>query len=597
MIHVSGFNAVLLGVPRDYFNSVASTAGSILSLLTEQFTTLLTLFLFAGIGMLWNAQHNSIGAAIARVQQCDVLPVLNSVVLPIANFLRLLYDAIWPLVSLGENYRAFITTGWYRVLRQCTIAEVDPFSVIEQLATAAEALADAIVTFFSGDIFADRFLLTDFFTQTGLVANELLPALDCFCEWLNPIWVFATSLPQMQALHSALEAVVNVGIRLAQITLTAITELDAPFWSTAAEEAILLVISLGETAEQAALLALDLLTDLINQIGLLAQSDPVGTRALFGLPPLVDDDDNAVPPTLSDLMHAAANTKLSQSSFAPPRAGVGAAVERRPIWDIPPDSNVTDYLGFPAILLLMQTPWSHIVTELVAGGIVFANMTANIVSNPIEIFETPEAIAYLQFTAVFDRLRASWDALCQLLVIIDPALPDAVSLLGQAAITFGDAIIEMIVGTIVAIIWPTWSFGEPPPTDCSTPGSCGYPAPGDWTIFNIFPDYYDWSNNGLRRTLLLLEADADAVAVLLNCNETTLADDNCTALPFQCAVRTAYLFVVEAVNQTNAFILYLPDLAQFDSSLKTFQDLSPARLQDLLYLFIECLTTWYAFFV
>jgi hypothetical protein len=316
-------------------------------------------------------------------------------------------------------------------------------------------------------------------------------------------------------------------------------------------------------------------------------------RALFGLPMTYDEESGELlAPTLSELFHATANTKLSTSSFAVAQGELGAAL-RGPIWNLPNNSNASDYLGFPVILALLQTPWSHAVTELGAAAIILANMTVNIACNPVVIFDTPEALAYLQFGPVFDRLKAAFDAAAQLLVIIDPSFPDAVSLLGQAVLTYAEGIVELIVGTIVAIIWPTWSFGEPPPTDCTTIGSCGYPAPDGWTIFNIYPDYYDWENNALRRALLLLEQDADAIAILLGCNDTTLATDDCTDLPFQCAIRTAYLLAVETVNQTNSFIFYLPDLVQFDSALKTFQDLDPARLQELFYLFVECLTTWY----
>lgn len=596
VIQLTGFASVSLGALRDYPSASLGAASSLLSTLTEQPAVLLTVVLLAVAGGLWNRHHNAIAAAYVRLEQCNVLPVLNDSVLVIANFVRLIYDAIWPLVSMGTNYYAFITGGWYKVLRECSIDTLDADAIFDQLAAAAHAFADAIVTFFAGDIFADRFLLTDLLTQIGLFANLLLPVLNCFCTWLDPVWVFVTSLPQMQALHSAIEAAVNSGVRFLQTVLNALTNMEAPFWSTVFEELIVLVISLGEIAEQASVLALNMLTDLIDQISLAAQNDPAGMRALFGLPSAYDEESGELlAPTLADLFHVAGNTKLSKSSFAVPQGELGAAL-RGPIWNLPDNSNASDYLGFPVILALLQTPWSHAVTELVAAGLVAANMTVNIASNPVAIFQTPDCLAYLQFGAVFDRLKASFDAASQLLVIIDPSFPDAVSLLGQAVFTYAEGVVELIVGTIVAIVWPTWSFGEPPPTDCSTPGSCAYPAPTGWTIFNIYPDYYDWQNNALRRSLLLLEQDADAIAVLLGCNDTTVATDNCTDLPFQCAIRTAYLLAVEAVNQTNSFIFYLPDLVQFDSSLKTFQDLNPARLHELFYLFIECLTTWYLLF-
>lgn len=597
MIQITGFASVSLSTVRDYPSATANAVASMLQLLTESPAVLFTIIVFFLAGTLWNSKHTAIAAALLRVQQCGVLPIINDIVLPIANFVRLLFDAVWPLVSLGSNYYQFAMSGWYKILKKCAADTIEAHAddLFNQVAVVAHALADAIVTFFAGDIFTDRILLTNLLTQIGLFANFLLPFGSCFCAWFDPIWVFYTSIPQMQALHTAIDAAVNAVLRLLQIVLNTMTEVEAPFWSTLFEELILLAISAGETVEQAAILVLDLLTDLINQIGLVAENDPEAVRTLFGLPLKYDENGQVVPPTLSQLYHAAGNSKLSASSFATPQRELGAAL-RGPIWNLPNSTNVTDLLGFPVILALLQTPWSHAGTELVAGALIIVNMTLNIVSNPVAIFSTPTiALSYFQVGPVFDRLKAAWDAASQLLVIIDPNFPDAVSFLGQALATYWEALAELIIGAIAAIIWPRWSFGEPPPTDCSAPGSCGYPA-DDWTFFNIFPDYYDWQNNALRRTLVLLNQDADAIAVLLGCNDTTISDDDCTAMPFQCAIRTAQLTAVEAVNQTLAFIFYLPDLAQFDYPLKTFDDLNPARLQELFYLFIECLTTWYALF-
>lgn len=574
-------------------SAVVDTAKNMAEFASGTLLPLLTVILFAFMAWGWNTRHNEIAAVVVRVVQCDIQPIMRDTILRLANAVRNLYDAIYPLVSLGVNYQTFVTTGWYKMLRSCALTETDFESVIDQAGVAAAALARAIVTFFSGDITADRFLLTDFLSETGLIANAALDSLDCFCEWLHPIWVFATSLPQMQALHSAIEAAVNAPTRFLQIVTEGLTTGDALFWSDFFQELILLVISAGEILEQVARLLLDLLTDLVNQIELSASDNPEQMRALFGLPLEYDAETGAVKaPSLSELMHVAAGTYLSRSTFAP---GVRVtARSSRPIWDIPAGGNLSDYLGFPVIAMLLQTPWSHIASEPIAAVLVLANMTVNIVCNPVEIFQTPAAIAYFQVKPIFDHWRAFVDALFELLVIIDPNLPDVYSLFGQAYFTGVETLYELGIGTVNAIIFPRWSFGEPSPVDCSVPGTCSYGnLTGNWSVFEIFPDYYDWQGNALRRTAGLLQDDADALAILLGCNESTLADDNCTAMPFQCFLRTTVLFAVEVANQTTALVLYLPDLVRFNNTLHTFRDLDLARLHDLLYLAVECLTTWY----
>ncbi len=581
-------------------NAILDTAKNFAQFFSQTLLPLIVLVMVAFLAYGWNLRHDDIAEVVVRTIQCDIRPVLDDTIMPLANLVRSLYNAIWPLVSLGFNYQVFITSGWYTILRGCAAdSAIESFDAIfTQVGAAAAALARAIVTFFAGDISLDRFLLTDFLTEVGLIANSVLDTLDCFCDWLHPISVFYTSIPQMQALHTAIEAAVNLGIRLLQTVLNALVNQAPPFWDSPFEEAILLVISAGETFEQAARLVLDLLTDLINQIELSAADDPETMRALFGLPLEYDEETGDVkPPSISELMHVAAGTYLSRSSFARTGGGVGATTRSsRPIWDIPANGNLSDYLGFPVIAALLQTPWSHIASEPIAAALVLVNMTLNIVSNPVAIFQSPAAIAYFQVKPIYDHLRTWVDAVCELLVIIDPNFPDVFSLFGQAFFTGVEALYELGIGTINAIIFPRWSFGEPPPIDC-TPGTCSYGnLMGNWSVFEIFPDYYDWEGNALRRTIGLLQEDADAIAILLGCNESTLDDDNCTAMPFQCFLRTTVLFSVEAANQTLALVLYLPDLVRFSSSLHTFQDLDLARLHDLLYLAVECLTTWYDFF-
>ncbi len=540
---------------RIYPSAVADMLFSLAELLQQNWINLLFIFLVAVIAAVWNHNDPAFSSAIARIKQCDVLPIIENIPFRLLNFLRSIYNAVSPLVSLGADWYHFATTGWYHILRECTLEEGDFESLLEQLGDATNAYANSIADFFQGDIFQDRWVTSAFWMEVGLIANAALEPLDCFCQWVHPVSQFVTSLAQVSALHEFLEAVPNIGIRLLQTILNALSNVNPPFWSDFFQEWITGVIALGETAEGAAILLYNLITDLINQIGLSAASDPTLTRQAFNLPMKYDDNGDVLAPSLSELMHAAGNTRASERLGTQLHPDLTMA--SGPIWDLPPGSNLSDILGLPALLILLQSPWSHIGTELIAAAIIVVNMTANVASNPFGVFDSPEMLAYFQVKPVFDRVRASWDAASQLLVIIDPNLPEAVSLAGQAIITYVEAVFELFFGTLTAVIFVTWTFGNPPPQDCSVPLSCSYPGPPGYTIFEIYVDYYDWDDNAIQRSLQLLEADADAIAVLLACNASTLSQDDCSELPMQCAIRTAFLLGAEAINQTNALIFYL----------------------------------------
>jgi hypothetical protein len=255
-------------------------------------------------------------------------------------------------------------------------------------------------------------------------------------------------------------------------------------------------------------------------------------------------------------------------------------------------------LGLPRLLQLLLTPWAHAAGEPIAAAIVVANMTINVIFHPTDAFDSVAGQAFFEFREPFDHLRAAVAAATSLLILFEDHLPCWAGDLGQAYLTYIEAILELVRIIIYAIIFPHYVPGPDPPTDCVlNPTACQYPVLDDWTIFNIFPPYYDWEDNALRRTLRLLQDDADCMALTLGCDNVTLPDDNCTDLPFQCALRTSYLMTIEAVNQTLNFIFYLPDLVRFDKmdGFRDFSDLSSKAFFDYANDFVECLVTWYVF--
>ncbi len=579
---------------RIYPAAVMDTIFAAIDLLRENWVNLAFIFGLAFAGWAVNRNQPLIGSTFSRMYVCDIVPIVENVPFRLLNLARLIYNGIGPMYSLWVDWFHFLTTGWYRILRECALTEGDFESVLERIGNAAADLGQSLATWFAGDIFSDRLLLTGVFYDIGLAFNAALDPLDCFCTWLHPISLFITSIPQITALHLALEAAVNAAIRVLQVVLTALINVDNPIWSDPTQELIDLVINAGETAEALLLLIVDLLTNLFNEISLLAMSNAAYINRQFGLSSILDEDTGElVPPTLSDLMHTAANTRAS------PRYGSMGGLRSMdvrmatPIWDLPP-TNLSDLLGIPALVMVLSTPWSHAITELVAGGLILANMTLNIISDPVKVFETPEGLAYWQWKGVFDRIRASFDAAAQFVfVIIDPNLPASISLLGQTAITYAEGVMEILMSAIYAIVFPTWVPGVPPPTDCTVVGSCGYPAPG-WLFFNFFPAYWDWQGNALRRAIDFLDDDADAIAIVLGCNASEIAANNCTAsFPAQCVLRTTFLFAAELLNQSNALVFFASDIVQFDASLHTMQDISFARLQDLFYEWILCLSETY----
>jgi len=273
---------------------------------------------------------------------------------------------------------------------------------------------------------------------------------------------------------------------------------------------------------------------------------------------------------------------------------------------------LNETIGFDRLLILFYQPWPRIATQPVAAGVSLLNQTLNIITHSYN-FTNPDALSYFQFGPVFDYLREGWRAVASLTIIFANEVPDWVETLGDVALTLGEAITELVTGWIFAIIFMCWRPGNNPWGNCnvppdSTPCDCNTdPTLCNWTpsnvcnsteffdIFNFFPAYADWNNSALQEAIRYGEANADAMAIMLDCNQTEIDDSNCTSKPFQCMLRTASLGVMETLNQTHRLLFYLPDIVRFNhTAYHTMEDIGLEPIMDYALLFADCFSQWYA---
>ena len=596
---------VILKVPA----SAVDAFFSVIQTIQANWSNLLLLAMVGAASVVWLDNAPFLIESVTRMRQCQLVPFLEDYLLWLVNWAQFMYSSLYPLAdAVFEGIYFFSGAGMLKVLRQCT--DFDDFS--SHFAT----LADALSTFFDdlGDFFADggfftnRLSLVPSLTYLGDFANTLLTPLNCFCAYLNPVWVFLVGVVQQMSLYLMIEYAANAFIRAGQFALTFLTTLTIPLFSPVATELVGFVLALASFIEDVTRLLEQMLYNIFQEI--LDAVEPLASTVavslqLMAAPTPVDPagwDEGVLPvkelevspqPDLSLLFHASLRTWGS-----PLASGTFDVYESTPIWSLPPDSNLGDLLGLPRLLQLLGTPWAHYPGEVVAAAIVVANMTVNVIFHPTDAFGSVDGQAYFDFREPFDHLRAAVSALTSLLVLFEDHLPCWAGDLGQAYVTYVEAILELFRIVIYAIIFPHYEPGPDPPYDCHTAGVCAYPVTDGWTLFQVFPAYYDWEDNGLRPALHYLQDDADCMALTLGCDNATLPDDNCTELPFQCALRTSYLTAIEVVNLTLTFVFYLPDIVRFDKpdGYRDASDINVQPLFDYLNDFIECLVTWYVFF-
>jgi hypothetical protein len=606
--------------------SCVSGARDVGDAFVSNFPNLVKVFLVAGAMTLVVTNHQMIFESARRFYQCEALDLAEPY-LHILNFLRLLANSLIPIADVIIEFMARLspTDILLRTLRKCA-AETDFFLLLDSIAEIFSELGISIYTYFTGDFLTDRlefFLVAE---KIGNIANALIPVAECYCNFLLPVFMFVLTALQDPDLHHAIDAAVNVIIRAVQIPLAGLINFEVPTFHHLAVEINCLLIHAGDWIGTDVRGVVDMLSAIISTI--ISMTSTVALARSMGKKPIIPANLEAgsitdadilaqagqvEPATFSEILHAKYQTWASLlSDVAPGEETVLPIHTATPIWQIPPNSTLNGTIGFARLYLLFYAPWPRVATQTAAAAVSLANQTLNIITHSYN-FTNPDALSYFQFGPVFDHLRDAVRAAASLTIIFADEVPAWVETLGDVYLTLIEAITELVPGWIFAIIFLCWRPGDNPlgncnkppdivPCDCNTnPSQCNW-SPTNvcnstefFDIFNFFPAYADWTGSALQTAIRYGDANANAMAIMLNCNQTEIDDSNCTAKPFQCMLRTATLAALEIVNQTHRVLFYIPDIVRFDhTKYHTMQDVGLEPIMDYFLLFADCFSQWYA---
>lgn len=638
-----GLLNMLMAFPRGIFNS----AKTFMSEPPTEIVRLVVVLVLALLCVFINSQGPAITDTIVRVRQCYIMPVVNDLPLLLLNVARILYDVLMPLANIVIEIYAFLTNGVQKILKQCTI-KGDPRGIFEAMSDMAHAFALAVAGWAGGGVFTAEIELTHTFYLAGQVFFKARGPLSCLCYVLDPVWELLTGLLQIGELHLALNAAANAVLRLIQWVFTSLINMETQE-ITPVFDHLIVFSTMACTFIQRGVLdivmflrdLLDMIEDLINnaeheEAGQAGDSprDSLSVQASIIRASLGDYASvvstagvrvsNRRRIVVSDLVHAVRRTTASPLTWdgtpgkvhaATPLWDMSAAATpalrpNQPIWEIDMGSSLSDILGLPILIAFLSTQWGRVASQPVNAALVIVNTTLNVVLRLPFVDLNPSIIAYFQFGWVFEYLARTGTALADITVLFDQNLPCVIDRFIYAIVYYCHFMLEIIVIVIIAAIWPRWVPGPyDPNSDCYIAhGEPGYPTncteanknkdtpPGrEWTIFDIFPDYYDWEHNALREADRYFMQDATCIAVLLGCNGTTIEADDCIDKPFQCVLRKSMHIGTEIFNLTSTFVFYIPDIVQFKAShYRTFMDLHLTILHNQAMQLVECFTGWYS---
>lgn len=417
----------------------------------------------------------------------------------------------------------FVTTDYYQLLFAC--ADPQDFQlVLENLSTALSAAVQALADWLGGDIANDPLDLTAALAAIGDAANAATDVLNCFCEALDPVWAFVIALPQIVALQVAINAAVNVGVRILQIPMNALLlGLLAPNLEPLVIEINTAIIAIGDTAQEVALLLLDMILAILDELGLLVATDDAVAAGL-GLSAVAASREAVTPLQRRDALvaaiHGALRTTASPLAVAGASNLAAAGLDvATPIWDIPMDGDtLNSTVGLVQLIQLLSMPWSHVITEPMAAWFTAWNQTVALVTHLTTpdcdgVFDSPVGLQWLQTGPIFDRLRNAADAFPSAFVVLDTNLPAVYAHALRAILYMIQAVPELVPAFLYSLIFPPWVPATPAYTACDACDACPFDrsaAPVGWSIVQVLVYYGNWSESCLVRARdeLLLAGDA-----------------------------------------------------------------------------------------
>lgn len=349
----------------------APAAGQLLafpSVVTDAFKEILSSFsgltdvvrlvatvLFGVLLVLWLVYHDVAYTSYRLAIACEtVVEDVRRGALEIVNVLRFIVGAVLPVLNLVQAFMWSLTGVFYRVTIHCTIENLgNVFEIVgDALATAFFAFFDALADFFSApDLKFARIELEPFFHAVGQLFSIGGLLLDCACSFLDFVWTDILALPQSANFSNALDAAVNVGVRLIQSIFIAIANVEAPQIDVVTIELQSFVIYAADWLGEVVYAIVDILVNIILLIpGVMSMNQSVMSSGLVRTSALTGQ------PSIADLAYYARTVNPSAMY------GVQAA-------------NLSDIFGLQWLVNLLKAPWPRTVSYTLCGTLALINGT------------------------------------------------------------------------------------------------------------------------------------------------------------------------------------------------------------------------------
>lgn len=208
----SDFGAFLVAIPTLLLGGFASVITGVL-----RNAALLFIFFLLTIVAFGAIQYGSpIVQNIIIVRQCVLVPFAYSLVLPLLNALRIVYNGA---IMLYNYYVDLSKIGATKIIIKCALATTDVSTFFAYFCNIFLVWTEDMIAWFAIGFLDHSFDIVNTLDAIGLFLDCFVLPLTCLCQILAFLWEALSIWVRMRSLHAAINLIFNFVIALLQIPI------------------------------------------------------------------------------------------------------------------------------------------------------------------------------------------------------------------------------------------------------------------------------------------------------------------------------------------------------------------------------------------
>lgn len=208
----SDLGAFIVAIPTLLIGGFASVITGVL-----RNAAILFLFFLLTIVSFGFLQYGSpIVQNIIIVRQCVLVPFAYSLVFPLLNALRIIYNAA---IMLWNYYVDLSKIGATKIIIKCALATTDVSSFFAYFCNIFLVWTEDMIAWFAIGFLDHNFDIVNTLDAIGLFLDQFVLPLTCLCQVLAFLWEALSIWVRMRSLHAAINLIFNFIISLLQIPI------------------------------------------------------------------------------------------------------------------------------------------------------------------------------------------------------------------------------------------------------------------------------------------------------------------------------------------------------------------------------------------